>query len=506
MKKKRYVLIISVFMLIQVLSGNLWAQIQSEDDIVFPGTKTQDLGAVSPYFWIGIKSVFGAGYNLQNQTGGFRNVGGDNHTYASFNVMFVDSQYNPPNWLEIGNDRDVWSGSFTLVNYTTKLNSWSGDIYHNRPAWLAEISGKGLHLGFFSQAGAILGFIDDQQGDAKPLTAITGGNKVVELAEKDELGKTFYPRSTSHATKFSTDGSKGGVMYVGYDQPDLFDVYLTMLSQGDVTTDKGGKQGIAAVLDFRTTPLGVITNRYTPFTIDIAGNVIAGANFKGVKDNLGFGLKAEPAIFIRKDWVLSPIVAFDGKLDVNNKFDWKAGGGLTFRFSPMRWSSDTWGELQTITGYEKRYQNNQILKYAYAQVYATYSEDTDLDLAFKFEEPDGTGGFNEQLGAAAELRLYNLNTEKIDWSARARVSYELMEEKLAPYLRVGIDSNSVLKIKGGIEANLIPYTGFELGYTSPNINAGAKGVKQNIGTIEFVIVLQSDSLAPRSPKSNDWFK
>lgn len=223
----------------------------------------------------------------------------------------------------------------------------------------------------------------------------------------------------------------------------------------------------------------------------------------------------------QENLVLSPTAAFDGKIDINNDFLWKAGGGLTLQFSGMRWvtDGDDWGDLARMgNAYDYRYENNKILKYAYAQVYGAYSEKNDFNLLFRIEEPDGNVGFHDKLGFMAEGRIYNLTekTEAMGWEAQARVSWDLNIKQylLIPYLRGYTNQDQVIKVRVGAYANIIPFTAFELAYTSANLNSGA-GISAkplshydgifDAGRIELIVMLKSDNIRPQVPKRmSDW--
>ena len=526
-----------------IMSVPVQAQVQSADDIETPPPQFQDHGGVTPWFWIGIQTVFSGGYNFETGAGGFRNYGGDNNTYASFNLAFVDSHYQTPKFYEVPRtlDPDAWTGHFKFLNFTSRLNSWSGDtrIENNVPAWLAEITGKGAHIGFFTQAADLIGGLDDpgrtSASNNNPITKIYGGNKVLNL-EQGQLGKLYYEKSTDPNSATTYNAAQGAIMYGGYEQKELWNVYLTMLSEGNVNSpvkDSQGKEinkGFAGVIDFGISPFGLFTDEETPLTFNVTGNTIAGFKWQNTTENIGFGLKGESGIWLRQDnFVLSPLVAFDGKMNSNNEFFWKFGGGLTLRFSGMRWADDEWGDLYNTGGTgsasesplaDYRYENNKVLKYAYAQAYAAYSEQRDLNMLLRVEEPDGNVGFHEQLGFMGELRLYNL-TEKLvnkpmNWEAQARVSWDfnIKHYLLTPYLRGYVNGDSVVKLRLGAYANIIPFTGFELAYTSANLNPDAETTRKPLshydgikdaGRIELIVVLKSDEIRPQVPKRmSDW--
>jgi len=535
-----------------LISVPVFAQVQSVEDIEAPTPQFQEHGGVTPWFWIGLQTVFSGGYNFETGARGFRNVGGNNNTYASFNLAFVDSHYQTPKFYEVPKDLDpeAWTGHFVLMNFTTRINSWEhgpGGVENNGPAWLAEITGKGFRIGFFTQAANLVGGSyeygngSDEQ-NRKPVIKITGGNKVLDLSD-NQLGKLYYEKSTdSNIVTTYTAGAtalgdnQGAIWYTGYEKKDLWNVYLTMLSEGNVNSDvrNGAKKGFAGVIDFAVSPFGVITDEETPLTFNVSGNGIAGFGWQNIKENVGFGLKGELGYLLRDNFVLSPVVAYDGKLDVNNDFFWKFGGGLTFQFSGMRWTSDDWGDLynngytttaRSFAGNEQfadmRYENNKILKYAYAQAYAAYSEANDLDILFRVEEPDGNIGFHDKLGVMAEARLYNL-MEKVaakpmTWEAQGRVSWDLNvgQYLVTPYLRGYLNKDSVVKLRAGAYASIIPFTGFELAYTTANLNSNAEKKPtypnasyervSDMGRIELVVILKSDDIRPHVPKRmSDW--
>jgi hypothetical protein len=526
-----------------------FAQVQSVDDIDTPTPQFQDHGGVTPWFWIGIQTVFSAGYNLETKAGGFRNYGGDNYTYASFNLAFVDSHYQTPKFYEVPKEMDpnAWSGHFVLMNFTSRLNSWSGDtrIENNVPAWLAEIAGRGARIGFFTQAGELIGGVDDtgrtSAENSNPRTKISGGNKVLNLSE-NQLGKLYYETLNNDPVNTVYSTSSGALMYVGYEKPELFNVFLTMLTNGNVNSNPNddSTKGFAGVIDFGVSPFGVFTDDENPITFKVSGNAIGGFNFKTTpnsNNNIGFGLKGEGGFWMgRENLVLHPMVAFDGKLNSKDEFFWKMGGGLTLRFSGMRWVTygDDWGDLHSGgTSYNQndnagndpfadhRYENNKVLKYAYAQVYGAYSEQTDFNLVFRAEEPDGEIGFHEKLGAMMEMRLYNMTekTKKTSWEAQARVSWDLDVKtfRLTPYLRGYLNKETVVKLRAGAYANLIPFTCFELAYTTANLNKNADTLIKPMGNssyyssifdagrVELIIMLKSDDIRPQVPKRmSDW--
>ena len=550
-----------------LIGAPLFAQVQSIEDIETPTPQFQDHGGVTPWFWIGVQTVFSAGYNMETTAGGFRNYGGDDHTYASFNLAFVDSHYQTSKFYEVPRelDPDAWTGHFVMLNFTSRLNSWNGGntvvMENNVPAWLAEITGKGARIGFFTQAGNLIGGVDDtaRTGDTdnKPIIKILGGNKVIDL-RANQLGKLYYEKDSNDDIAATFTTTDGAIMYGGYEKKELWNVYLTMLSQGNVDSDvtDGNNKGFAGVVDFGVSPFGLITDDERPLTFNITGNAITGFNWKGdtrnARNNFGFGLKAEAGYWLWDNFVLAPVIAFDGKSfkqdnktgtpaepEFTDRFNYKVGGGLTFQFSGMRWVSDDWGDLYNKTNASfanHRYENNQVLKFAYAQVYAAYSEfydynvknpidpgfmNKDFNILFRVEEPDGEAGFHDKLGAMLELRLSQLNKFLPDtpmkWETQGRVSWDvnLGQYLVTPYLRAYLNDDAVFKLRIGAYANFIPFTGFELAYTSANLNKGAspdvpKPMSHyetifDAGRIELIVILKSDNIRPQVPKRmSDW--
>jgi len=555
----------------------LHAQVQSVEDIEIPAPQFQDHGGVTPWFWIGLQTVFSAGYNFETTAGGFRNYGGDNFTYASFNLAFVDSHYQVPKFYEVPREIDpyAWTGHFVMLNFTTRANSWegrtkSGGWENNAPAWLAEITGMGFRIGFFTQAASLIGGLSDpnrtDENNSKPITRITGGNKVLNL-QAGQLGMLFYekPNDPLVNTTYQTRSADGGLWYTGYEQKELWNVYLTMLSEGNVNSDvsvtdaekENGiefkNKGIAGVIDFQITPLGLFADYENPLTLNFSGNVIAGFNWADPnfdvarrKENVGFGLKGSSDIWLIDNLVLTPEVAFDGKVNSDLDFFYKIGGGLTFRFSGMRWTRDDWGDLYN-NGYSwntssfsgnnnfasYRYENNRMLKFAYAQVYGATVPDPekngndDFNMLIRIEEPDGNAGFHERLGLMAEARLYNMlgkeldsskNPKALKWEIQGRVSWDVNIGKylLIPYARGYLNDDAVLKLRVGTYANIIPFTGFEIAYTSANLNKGVELPKPSYlnrsyesffdaGRIELIVILKSDDIMPQVPKRmSDW--
>lgn len=499
------------------------AQVQADGDAPLPIMQEFKLGELKPSLWMGIKSIFSAGYNFETSAGGFRNLGGEDQTYAIFIIGMVDSKnttktFDTPKDI----DRDTWNAKFKLMSFSERITSWGYE--YRVPSWLAEIAGKGMHIGFFTQAGEMIGSMDDEIANNRPRLSIAAGDMVIPLGGTgdNDLGEIFYEKDdASNKTKYST--TNGAVWYTGYEQENLWNTYLTLLSEGNVNSDvrDGKNDGFAGVVDFEVSPLGKVTDEFNPFTITINGNIITGVNWENTTENVGYGLKVMPSIYLNKEnFILSPVVAFDGKHDINNDFTWKFGGGLNFQFSNWAFTNDEWGIRRTLVNQSFRWVSDKIWQYAYAQVYGAYSEADDFDLMFMIEEPDGLRGFHDKLGGMLEFRIFNLTEKNKDssWALQGRVSYDIESgtRLFTPYVRAYFDSDSVFKLRPGIHTNIIPNAGIELAYTSANLNPNANTTTKpgglnfydgifDAGRIELIVILQSDDKRPHTPKRQDFW-
>jgi hypothetical protein len=498
-KLNKHALVLSFVVLAQGMTGMAWGQMTNTDDITLPTTKEQGNGALTPYFWVGAQVAASAGYNLERNTFGFKTD--TDNTWASFNVALVDSRYDTPKSYEVGNDPDVWSGHVALKNYTMKLNSWQDKIEEeNVPNYIAEIQGKGFHIGFLGQAGEYV----QNTGNA----SLTSGGTVLYFADPDAQDTDYY---TDSNPKTTTTYSGTTIMYTGYAKDDLCKVYISGISEGNVdttTTSKG--DGMAGALNAVVAPLGAESTDVNPFTVKITANALAGANFTA--NPIGFGVKVEPSVYLAPNTTITPIAAFDATIPENGDMVWAAGGGALLCLSGKRWVTDDWDEIDMSVDYfNKFYEFDKILKYAYVQAYATYSKADDLDLAFKFEEPDGVPGFDPNLGAMAEFRLNNLmqsTTAKMGWSGVARASYGFENNTIVPNLRAYLNSEAVLKFRAGCQFGIIPHAGFEFAYTSRNLNAESKATgtsKPDLGRIELLVIIKTDSGTIQTIKRmNSW--
>ncbi|MFW5880328.1 MAG: hypothetical protein ACOCU9_01725 [Spirochaetota bacterium] len=477
-----------------VAVSTLGAQIMEPEEMPMPATEELRDGALTPYFWVGAQAIFGLGVNLNNGAFGIEPFN-TSDTWASFNVALVDSLYATPKAAEFSAGEDMWTGHLALRNYTLRLNSYSPNQQINEPIWTAGIRGFGYRFGVVGQAGEYI------QGGSYP-SSITSGDLVLFFDDPNAQDVDFVtdPNPLTQASYAGT-----GLLYGGYEQADLFNAYLTLTTEGTVDDlDAEDADGIAGVLDFNVTPWGTMTDIEQPFTLEVTGNAMYGVNFE--ENPFGFGLKVEPAFHLQDYFVLTPIVAFEGQLPQDEDAVWAAGGGLMLTMSGKRFASDMWGERGGLDYFDTVYERDQILKYTYAQIYASYNETQDLDLAVKFDEPSGSVGIDEQLGAMTEFRLNNVlqtGENELGWSAVARADYELNNGAIIPSLRGYLDSENVLKVRAGVEMTMIPYAAFELAYTSANLNTAADG-GVDYGRVNLTGIIKSDS-SVRTPKDmNDW--
>ncbi|MFW5801628.1 MAG: hypothetical protein ACOCVC_06320 [Spirochaeta sp.] len=468
-----------------LVSSPAFGQFMYAPDLEMPEATPMEHGEATPYFWIGAQQTGSIGYNLDNNAFGIRR----NDGYVSFSFSLVDSMYDTPKQYVVGDDPDVWSGRVLLRNFTYRVNSYDDD--NNSPIWLAEVQGKGFHIGLFGQAG------EYRQGDGE--TTISSGGKVLYFADSNALNSQFLDTPNPYTT---ASYNSPALAYLGYTQQNLFSTYLTLATEGDVDTEVTEEaDGIAGVIDFTVTPLGVASSAEVPFTVEVSGNVMGGTRFE--ENPLGFGVKAEPSIFLGENRAVNPILAFDAQIPEGESVQWGVGGGVLLQLSAPVFTTDVWGELSS--GDAQNYfsdiyeRDGQLQRYTYAQLYAAYSESDDLDLAFKYEEPEGEIGMIDKLGAMTEFRLNNLlqsEGNELGWSAAARVSYDLMEGQLVPYARTYVNSEDVVKLRTGAHFSFFPHAGFELAYTSRNLNSNSEATgtdEYSKGRIELLMRVSTSS-------------
>jgi hypothetical protein len=492
--------------LLAAIGASLGAQIMPAKDMPMPEATEQGSGELVPYFWIGGQAVGTFGINLETGAFGIKEANSSD-TWASFNFALVDSRYNPPKFFEAAKKGDNWTGNVYLRNFSYRMNSWETSPEINKPVWGASIKGHGLRFGFFTQAGELI--ID-------PATKIESGKQVLYFANPDVQVTDFLTASNPYTTASYTGKA---LLYGGYEQKDFLKAFVTLTTEGTADTPLVGGQntnanGMAGVLDFAFTPLGVAPTKDKPFALAATGNVLGGFGFSA--NPLGFGIKLEPSLYLGQDLALSPVAAFDAMLPEGGTLRWAVGGGLLFRFSALKFGADVWGERgASLSAYfDKTYERDGIYRAAYAQLYASYSENDDLDIALKAEEPEGELGFHPQLGAMLEFRVNNLlqsTGNQRGWSGIARASYDLMEGRLIPGIRAYMNNQGVLRLRAGVQFSPFPYSGFELAYMSPNLNPGTTSTAPadafNAGKIELTVVVKSDSGIIHTPrKASDWWK
>lgn len=485
-----------ILALFSFVSVSVFSQVMSTDEIVMPENQVVSNEGVTPYFWIGGQAVSSFGYNLETEAFG---LGGADNTWTAFNVAFADSRYNPAKLTEYGTDPEMWTGHLTLKNFTMRLDGSNVDAVP--PLFLAEVRGKGMHIGFVGQSGEF---------ETTAQTSIKSGGQVLYFNDPNVTESDYYGTTNPNTT---TEYSGKSIVYVGYDKTNLFKSYVTFTTEGDVNAEKEAADGFAAALDFSVYPFGEKVSYDNPFTISLTGNVLGANNYE--ENPLGFGTKLNAGIFIADDVILKPVIAFDGTKSEEEDLVWAAGGGLTLQFSGKRWVSDIWGEnTNDVLDHFNKASSDKILKYAYAQVYGSYAIETDLDIVAKVEEPDGIAGFNENLGALVEFRMNNVLEElegnDQSWSLISRVSYDFMDHKVSPYLRSYYDSDETFKLRTGANfQGFIPHTGWELSYTSKNLNENnlstASADEYDMGRLEFMFIVKSDSGLISTPKSmSNW--
>lgn len=485
--------------------GTAFAQMEYTDDVILPSTKEQGPGAITPYFWVGAQVVESLGYNLETGGFGLKDTG---DTWASFNVAFVDSRHDTPKAYEVGSDPSMWTGRVAMKNYTVKLNSWASAYETDKdglnvPLYFAEVQGKGFHFGMHGQAGEFIQTL---------ATSISSGGNVLYFADPDANDSDYY--STVNPNTSATYAGKA-VAYAGYTKADFGGLYASFTSEGNVdSTSSESADGGAVAFDWDFTPLGAEASEEKPLTVRFRGNALFGGNYPKGSNPYGVGAELAPSLWLADNIILTPSAAFDAVIPETGDSIWSAGGGLMLSLSGMRWVSDSWAELSNdVDFFNKVYENHNILKFAYLQAYGTFSKADDVDLALKFEEPDGTAGFSENLGAMAEVRLNNVAQIEDDaadngWSAVGRVSYDLANHAYTPYARAYLNSDEVLKVRVGTQFSPLPHAGFEFAYTSRNLNADSKATgtnKSDMGRIEFIAIIKTDTGLISTPKRmSDW--
>lgn len=498
------------------LGSLLSAQVTDADKAPQPTEKPISPGLFTPTFWVGAQAVLESGYNMTSGASGMAYNGND--SWASFDVALVDSHYDVPKKFVTDEDPDYWMASVKLYGLTDRIDSYSSSPELNWPSWSVGIKGQGFTFGFFSQ-----GYTDEDEalvlgGDTTntPTSTIEGGNEVLYLGGLT-AGSNDYLTATESVVSVSYPVATKAL--VGYKIPGYLEVNLTGGSRGTIA-GSSSTNGLAGVLNFSLEPFGSSDDQ--PLVLGLTGDAIGGYNYTtaGVGNPVAFGLATQLDWTLGDDIVLSPIAAFDGRVNDSwtsgivypvgtSKFDWKTGGGFLLTLSPKRWVTDFWGELPAQSASEY-FENSKILKFTYAQLMAEYGRSTvsqgnkDLSLVFKAEEPDGLAGRDENLGGMIEICASNLLAANsgypLVWSGIGRLSYDLDNHKIEPYIRGYVDSTKVVKLRFGAQYNPMPGCALELTYMSANLTSGL-ATAQDTGRIELLVGLSTDSTFTRIPKT-----
>jgi len=494
--KRNKIFIIASLLLVQAMMFSIFGQMTYTRDYELPETENYGAGEVTPLFSIDALAETSAGYDIENGSYGIKDL----NSAVNIRIRFVDSINSTPKETAPGAGADDWTGMFSMKNYS--LNLVNDDFVTKEPIWLGKIVGKGYEFGFMGQASKYIRTAE---------TAIAGGRQVLYFNDPDVVDSDFYT-DFNPDTETVYDGGTG-IVYVGYTQKDLFKTYLSLTSEGNVdTNDKEDANGLAAVLDYYITPFGTEPDASSPFSLAITGNFIGGFEFDS--NPLGMGIKVEPSLYLQEAMILTPVVAFDASVpdqgDASydfSKTNWAMGGGLTLSLSEASYITDYWGEMEADSSdfFSDRYVYGKIRKSSYAQLYASYSDLTDLDLAIKFEEPIDKDGFDENLGSMVEIRMNNLGTDNQGWSSQGWISYALQDHRFTPYMRSYINDSEIVKMRLGSYINIIPRAGFEISYTSNNLNSGSTAVDK--GTLEVLVRISTEEnaiLVANSMDMDDW--
>lgn len=529
------------------LTSLLSAQIMKATDVPEAPAQMQGGGAIVPILKVGAQTVDSLGYNFQTNAAGFgyetANANTNLNTMAYFDILFLDSREGVPLYYEVGANPDIWSVHFKMRNFTARINTGNlpDGLELVKPSWIAEVQGHGFHFGTMTQGGTEIagGSSND------PSISLTGANEVLNIGVNpasitsvvDASNTDYLPTTAVSPNSVAFWGSAAktsGILYAGYEAPNLGSVYVSTLAQGDVNATTNN-QGWAWAVNAKATPLGQVSETQA-LAVQVKADAIKGFGFKNNTttfsagtnavnlnqgDTGGFGVAGQVDYWLGKDFIVSPTAAFDGRLNDSaystrkDDFEWETGGGLILTMSPKKFVADEWNELSTVASVVA---NNKIQKFAYVQVMAMYSKATDEDLAIKFEEPDGAVGLDPNWGGMFEYRVNNLaktvSTNTTTWSATGRVSYDLADHTIVPYLRwyangsdlVTIDKTSQIKLRVGVQVSVLPGVGVEATYLSPQVYSSGT-TKSDAGKFELITILSTDGgkiLTPKTMNFTDW--
>jgi hypothetical protein len=484
------------------LAMALSAQVMNGSLVPEQAAKPVSPGELAPSFWIGAQAITTVGANLQTGASGMSYDG--NQTWVSFNVAFLDSHYDTPKKVVSADDPGSWSLSFRLQDPTARINSYSSGPEVNFPSWNLGVQGNGWRLGFFTENNQTTG--NNLGGDQTngPGTTLTGANQALYLGQATAGSGAVTGTETVVQVSYNVSSAA----YASYEVPNLGKVALTVGSGSDPAAT-GAKNSWAGVLDWSASPLGP-GSIDEPLTFTLKGNLIGGTNFS-TGNPVGFGLQTQLDDYLDDDVVLSPVVAFDGRLNdtwtpgvslaANSlSLETKVSGGLLFALSPKQWVSDDYSELPSQGTFEN-VENAKIQKFTYVQVMADFfrqslaNNSPDMDLVFRAEEPDGIVGLDDNLGWMSEFRVGQLLKANpgasTTWSTIGRLSYDLSAHRVSPYVLWFYDSTNLAKLRFGVRASLVKGTALEVNYMTSNLTSVTSSPLDK-GRIEVLLGLSTD--------------
>jgi hypothetical protein len=528
------------------LTSFLSAQIMNQTDIPQQPALPQGPAGIVPQLKVGVQTVDAVGYNLNTGASGMSydtaNANQQLNTMAYFDILFVDSRSGQPLVYETGTDPSIWSAHFKITNFTARINT--GDkpagLELDAPTWLAELQGHGFRFGMFSQGGTS---VQASGSNNNPAITLNGANEVLNLNAGSDYIVSYGSSATPSPNSVAFYGSgqnKSGILYAGYGAPGVFDAYLSALAQGDVNSDPNAPaasraQGWAFAFNGRATPFGE-ASASQPLALTLKADAIKGFNFTNNAsgfsrstanlnegDTAGFGLAGQLDYWAGKDFLISPMLAFDGRLNDASystradSFEWETGGGVLLTLSPKKFVHDDWNELANTVSTLNF--NEKIQKFAYVQVLGMYSQATDADLALKGELPVAVNSYDPNLDTMLEYRVYDVThlseVGATTWTLTGRVSYDLLDHTLVPYFRwyangvglLGVNNTSAVKIRFGAQMALLPGVGIEAAYMSPQL-LGSGSTAYDSGKIEISLAMNTDgsprTLTPKTMNFTDW--
>lgn len=488
------------------LVAALSAQIMNGDSVPEQAAKPLTPGELSPFFWIGGQAITTVGKNFETGASGMSYS--SNQTWVSFNVAFVDSHYDTPKKIVSTDDPQAWSLSFKLVDPTARINSYSASPEINYPSWLLGVHGFGWRFGYGAPYNQPNGLIVGGDTANKPTGTLSGANQALYLGQLS-AGSGDGIAVIDPIVKVNYSISQAA--YAAYEVPGLYRVALTAgTAATDESTASEPRNAFAGVLDFSLRPWG--EGSYDePLTLGLEGNLIAGREYTS-GNPIGFGLQTQLDYFLDDDVSVSPLLAFDGRVndtwtpglilpENSYGFDWKASGGLLIALSQKQWAGDAYGELPGQASFAN-IENAKIQKFTYLQVMADSfrqklaNNNRDTNFVVKFEEPDGILGLDDNWGLMAEFRVGNLLEAnpgvKSTWSAIGRISYDLAAHTVTPYLRWYRNSDDLTKLRIGVQLAPVKGAALEVTYMTTNLTKVSSSPADQ-GRLEILLGLATDS-------------